>query len=62
MDRNYLLGKAGESGILLGPAESAARLVAEGNYTGPEQLYEGFGILTGGLGAWNAAKILEERE
>ena len=56
----YYLDKAGISGLLLGPGESAARLVVSGDYTGPEQLDEGIGILTVGLTSWNAAKYVEE--
>jgi hypothetical protein len=58
----YWLDKIGASGVLLGPAETVGRVVSSGQYTGPEQLDEGIGILTGGLAAWNAAKYVDERE
>jgi len=59
---NYWLDKIGTSGILLGPAISAADLVIKGKYTGPEQLYPGTLVLTGGLAAWNVAKCMREKE
>ncbi len=58
----YWLDKAGASGILLGPAETAGRLVHDGSYTGHGQLDEGVGVMTGGLAAWNGAKYIQERE
>ena len=56
----YWLDMLGKSGILLGPAETSARLMYDGAYRGPYQLDEGMGALTGGLAAWNAAKYIED--
>lgn len=56
----YWLDKLGASGILLGPAETAARLMYDGNFTGPEQVDEGMGVMSAGLAAWNAAKYAGE--
>lgn len=61
MNLGYWLDKAGITAILLGPAETAARLAIGGQYTGTEA-NEGMGILTAGLTSWNAAKYLKERE
>ena len=57
----YWLDKIGSSGILLGPAETTARLMYDGNFTGPEQVDEGMGVMSAGLAAWNAAKYAQER-
>jgi hypothetical protein len=57
---SYWLDKLGASGLLLGPAESSVRLVADGAYNGTYQLTEGMGILTGGITAWNASKYIDE--
>jgi hypothetical protein len=57
---SYWLDKAGAAAVLLGPAETAGQLAISGNYTGPSQLYPGMGVLTAGLGAWNAAKYVDE--
>jgi len=59
---SYWLDKLGASGILLGPAETVSRLVASGQYTGPEQIDEGIGILAGDLVAWNTSKYIQERK
>ena len=59
---SYWLDKMGVCGVLLGPAESATRLMVSGEFTGPEQIDEGVGILTMGVATWNAAKYVQERE
>ena len=56
------MDKIGASAILLGPAESAARLTLRGRYEGPQQIDEGIVTLAGGLTAWNAAKYSAEHD
>jgi len=53
------LKKAGETLILLGPTEAALRLAYSGNYKG--NLYEGLGMLSAGLIAWDLGKYYEEK-
>jgi hypothetical protein len=58
----YWLDKAGASGIIIGFGEPVSRMFISGKYTGPGQIDEGMGIMTGGFAAWEASKYVEERQ